>query len=611
MNSPLPPVAPSATDDTTPPLKLIRRFLPYLWPKNHPDQQLRIVLAILCLIAAKVLGLAVPFAYKHGVDALSAKPEPLLTVALVMMGAYVLGRFMGLLFEQLRNVAYERVGQRSVKLLALEVFTRLHQLSLRYHLERRTGGLSRVIERGVKSIDVMVYFLLFNIAPTIIELLAVCVIFWINFSWELTAATLVFVAIYILFTQRITEWRTKLRREMVDTDTHANARAVDSLLNFETVKYFNNEAHEVAGYNKAITRWEKAAVKSENSIALLNIGQALITNMLMGGALLWVVWQYTLGRFTLGDVVLVQTILAQLFRPLDILGWVYREIKQGLIDMEAMYKVIDTPAEILDAPDAQPLVTRGGTIRFDNVHFGYDPRREILHGVSFEVPAGKTLAIVGPSGAGKSTIARILFRFYDIQSGSVTIDGQDIRQITQDSLRRAIGIVPQDTVLFNETIRYNIGYGKTAASQADIESAADQAQIHDFILRTPDKYDTVVGERGLKLSGGEKQRVAIARTILKDPPILILDEATSALDTATERDIQAELRTVSQNRTTLIVAHRLSTIVEADEIIVLNEGHIVERGTHDSLLLRDGIYARMWNAQLDAMGEADIQKLPA
>ncbi len=611
MNAPLPQITPGAPppDEILAPaqsaLSLLKRFMVYLWPRDEPGFRLRIILAFALLFAAKAIGLAMPFAYKRAVDALDAKTGLVVTVAVSMIAAYALARFTGVLFEQLRNAVYERVGQRAVTRLARDVFAHLHKLSLRYHLERRTGGLSRIMERGIKSIDTMLYFLLFNIVPTIFELAAVCVIFWINIGWQMTAATLVCVAIYIVFTRMVTEWRSALRRSMVESDTKANSRAIDSLLNYETVKYFNNEPHENAQYAKAMQRYEDATVKSETSLAWLNGGQSFITSALMAGSMIWIVLGIPKGQYTVGDLVLVQTLLAQLFRPLDMLGWVYREIKQGLIDMEQMYNLLDKNQEINDAPNATPLIPRGGTVTFAHVDFAYEPRRQILHDVSFSVPAGQTLAIVGHSGAGKSTISRILYRFYDIARGQVLVDDQDVRNVTQMSLRRAIGIVPQDTVLFNDSIGYNIGYGRPGSSQAAIENAARQAQIHDFITRLPDGYDTVVGERGLKLSGGEKQRVAIARTILKDPPILILDEATSALDTATERDIQSALRSVSENRTTLIIAHRLSTVVEADEIIVLAQGRVLERGTHGALLNQNGAYAAMWASQQQDVSDVE------
>jgi ATP-binding cassette, subfamily B, heavy metal transporter len=613
MNAPLPEITPGIAppdDSPAPPqsaLRLLRRFMVYLWPRDEPGFRLRIILAFMLLFAAKAIGLAMPFAYKRAVDALDAKTGLVVTVAVSMIAAYAAARFAGVLFEQLRNAVYERVGQRAVTRLARDVFAHLHKLSLRYHLERRTGGLSRIMERGIKSIDSMLYFLLFNIVPTIFELAAVCVIFWINIGWQMTVATLVSVIIYIAFTRMVTEWRTQLRRSMVESDTKANSRAIDSLLNYETVKYFNNEPHENAQYAKAMQRYEDATVKSETSLAWLNGGQSFITSALMAGSMIWIALGIPKGQYTVGDLVLVQTLLAQLFRPLDMLGWVYREIRQGLIDMEQMYNLLDKNQEIKDAADARPLMPRGGAVTFTHVDFAYEPRRQILHDVSFNVPAGQTLAIVGHSGAGKSTISRILYRFYDITKGQVLVDGQDLRDVTQISLRQAIGIVPQDTVLFNDSIGYNIGYGRPGSTQAAIEGAARQAQIHDFITRLPDGYDTVVGERGLKLSGGEKQRVAIARTILKDPPILILDEATSALDTATERDIQSALRSVSENRTTLIIAHRLSTVVDADDIIVLAQGRILERGTHSALLNQNGAYATMWASQQQDTSDIGLQ----
>ncbi|WP_300535329.1 ABC transporter ATP-binding protein/permease [Sphingosinicella sp.] len=575
----------------------LRRFLPYLWPADKPGLKVRVVSALILVLIAKATMLIMPFAYKGVIDLMATPTNQGFLLGVGLVFAYAAARFGGVFFDNIRNVIFERVGQTAGADLAGEVFTRIHDLSLRFHLERRTGALTRIIERGTKSVDTMLYFLAFNIAPTIIELIAVCVIFQIKMGFEIVAATLVIVALYIWFTRRVTEWRSELRRRMVDTDNRTTQRAVDSLLNYETVKYYSAEALERQRYSQSLQSYASAAIKSENSLAALNIGQSLITNIMMAGAMAYTVWGWSQGKFTVGDVVLVNTLLMQLFRPLDMLGWVYREIKQGLIDMEAMFGLLDTVPEIADAPGAPPLAVSVGAVRFENVDFGYDPERQILHGVSFEIPPGDTVAIVGESGAGKSTLSRILYRFYDIQTGRVTIDDQDIRTVTQASVRAAIGIVPQDTVLFNDTIGYNIGYGRAGATQMEIEAAARQAQIHDFIVSLPQGYDTVVGERGLKLSGGEKQRVAIARTILKDPPILILDEATSALDSRTEAAIQDALSNVSARRTTLVIAHRLSTIVDADEILVMDKGRIVERGRHDGLLATNGLYAEMWMRQ--------------
>ena len=577
--------------------RTLRRFLPFLWPADNMALRLRVAASLLLLLVAMGFTLSMSWFYKAAIDRMAPAmaPEAAVTIALVV--AYAGARFAGVLFNNLRNTIFERVGQDATRHLAEHVFAHLHRLSLRFHLERRTGAVAKVIERGTKSIDAMLNFLLFNIAPTIIELLIVSVIFWMKFGPGLVAATLAMVVIYIAFTRMATDWRAKLREQMNDMDTGAAAKAVDSLLNYETVKYFNAEVLETARYAGAARSYADAAVRSENSLAWLNIGQSLITNGMMAGAMGYTVWGWSVGKFTPGDVVFVNTLLAQLFRPLDMLGMVYRMIRQGMLDMGAMFALIDTPAEIVDVPDAPPLQVRGGSVRFEDVRFGYDADREILKGLSFEVPPGGTLAIVGSSGAGKSTIARLLFRFYDVSSGRILIDGQDIAKVTQGSLRAAIGIVPQDTVLFNDNIGYNIGYGRHGAGQPDIERAAAGAAIHDFIAGLPHGYGTEVGERGLKLSGGEKQRVAIARTLLKNPPILVLDEATSALDSRTESEIQSTLRTITDRRTTLVIAHRLSTIVDADEIVVMDDGRITERGTHSALLAASGRYAEMWALQ--------------
>jgi ATP-binding cassette subfamily B protein len=593
----MPPERPELADRPDPSFRTLRRFLPYLWPADRPGLRLRVVVALLLVLASKAIVLIMPFAYKGAIDRMTPGLEPAVGLAVALVMAYAAARFGGVLFDNLRNAIFEKVGQDASARLSVDVFSHLHALSLRFHLERRTGAITKVVERGTKSIDTMLYFILFSIAPTIIELTAVCIIFFAKFGPGLVAVTLVTVTLYVIFTRRVTEWRTKMRRAMVEHDTNAVARAVDSLLNYETVKYFSAEPRETQGYGHAVRAYANAAVKNETSLAVLNIGQSLITNLMMAGAMGYTVWGWSRHLFTTGDVVLVNTLLAQLFRPLDMLGMVYREIRQGLIDMEAMFGLIDTNAEVKDAPDAKPLVVRGGTVRFEHVSFQYDPQRKILHGIDIAIPAGKTLAVVGPSGAGKSTLARILYRFYDVSGGRVTIDGQDIAHVTQASLRNAIGIVPQDSVLFNDTIGYNIGYGRDGATQADIEAAAKGAAIHDFISSLPEGYGTKVGERGLKLSGGEKQRVAIARTLLKNPPVLILDEATSALDSRTEAEIQDTLERVAERRTTIMIAHRLSTVVRADEIVVLEDGRVAERGTHEGLLARGGLYAEMWSRQ--------------
>ncbi|MBX7532424.1 ABC transporter ATP-binding protein/permease [Qipengyuania sp. 1XM1-15A] len=583
----------------------LKRFLPYLWPKDNTSLRWRIAIALILVLLAKGTMLALPFAYKNAVDSMSTPANEAAMVAMALVLAYGLGRFAGTTFDNLRNIVFERVGQEATRALAEDVFHRLHRLSLRFHLSRRTGEVTKIIERGTKSIDSMLYFLLFNIAPTIIELTAVGVIFYLNFGWGLVAATGFTVVAYIVVTRQITEWRTKLRREMNDLDGQALSRAVDSLLNYETVKYFGAERREEARYAKAARAYSEAAIKSDASLGMLNIAQAFITNALMAGAMAYTVWGWSRGELTVGDLVFVNTYLIQLFRPLDLLGWVYRTIRQGLVDMAEMFRLIDTQVEVEDRPGAPALIIQRPSVTFENVVFGYEPERTILHGLSFEVPAGSHVAIVGPSGAGKSTIARLLFRFYDPASGRILIDGQDIAEVQQESLRAHIGIVPQDSVLFNDTIGYNIAYGREDASDEIVAKAASDASIMPFIERLPQGFATEVGERGLKLSGGEKQRVAIARTLVKDPPILVLDEATSALDSRTEQDILNTLKQVSEDRTTLAIAHRLSTIADADRILVLDHGRLAESGTHAELLRKGELYAEMWARQQSEESETE------
>jgi len=579
-------------------LGVLKTLSRYLWPPGQQEMKIRVVGALVLLALAKLANVYVPILFSQAVDLLANKAEnAFIVLPLGLLIAYGVVRVLSIAFAELRDAVFAKVGQRAIRTVAFQTFEHLHRLALRFHLERQTGGLSRSIERGTKGIDFLLNFMLFNIIPTLLEIALVCGILWGLFSFWYALVTFTTIASYIAFTFAVTEWRLKYRRQMNETDNVANTRAIDSLLNYETVKYFGNEAHEAGRFDDALARYERASVLSKTSLSLLNIGQSFIIGVGLTLILIMAGNGVVDGSMTIGDFVLVNTYLIQLYLPLNFLGFVYREIKQSLIDMEAMFHLLEIEREIEDKPEARPLPDGRGEIVFDNVSFAYDERRPILADVTFSVPQGTKTAIVGPSGAGKSTIARLLFRFYDVTAGAIRIDGNDIRDVEQQSVRAAIGIVPQDTVLFNDTVRYNIDYGSPGSDDAAIEEAARSAAIHDFILSTPDGYETIVGERGLKLSGGEKQRVAIARTILKNPRILLFDEATSALDTHTEREIQKSLNRISSDRTTLVIAHRLSTVVDADEILVLDSGRIVERGSHEALLATDGVYAGMWRRQ--------------
>ena len=583
-------------------------LLPFVWPQNRPDLRVRVVLAFSVLVLAKLVTVAVPIFYKDATDRLTsmANGETIsagqgLAIGVVgLILAYGTGRVLTMVLTQIRDVIFTEVGQNAVRHLNNRTFQHLHRLSLRFHLERRTGGLSRVIERATRGIELIIRMGILNVVPTALELLLVSGILFYYFDWRYVVIVIATVVVYMCYTFAASERRMVIRREMNESDNDANTKAIDSLLNFETVKYFGNEEAEAKRFDASIARYEKAAIRTFRSLGLLNSGQALIFTIGMTSAMVLAARGVIAGTQTVGEFVMVNALMIQLYMPLNFMGMVYREIKQGLVDLEAMFSLLDENPEIKDKPNAQPLDVEQGTIRFDKVCFSYDRDRPILKDLSFEVPAGKMVAIVGPSGAGKSTISRILFRFYDIQSGHVTIDGQDVREVTQKSLRAAIGVVPQDTVLFNDTVLYNIRYGRFDATDEEVYAAAKLAQIDGFIRTLPEGYQTMVGERGLKLSGGEKQRVAIARTILKSPPILILDEATSALDSHTEKEIQDALDGVAKDRTTLVIAHRLSTIIHADTILVLEKGELVEQGTHGELLAKGGLYASLWTRQRQA-----------
>ncbi|MBC8158101.1 MAG: ABC transporter ATP-binding protein/permease [Alphaproteobacteria bacterium] len=587
-------------------MKTIRTLLPYLWPPGAFGLRARVVVALSLLALAKVTNVVVPVFYKQAIDVLSNETAAMVAVPIALLFGYGGARVLAQTFGELRDAVFAKVGQRAVRQAALATFEHLHRLSIRFHLDRKTGGISRAIERGVRGIEFLLNFMLFNILPTLFEIMLVCAILWSLYSVWYALITFGAIVLYITWTLVVTEARIKYRRVMNETDSEAHTKAIDSLLNYETVKYFGNEGHEARRFDSALEKYERAAVKSGTSLAFLNIGQGFIISVGLIAIMTMAGYGVANGTMTIGDFVLVNTYLIQLFMPLNFLGFVYREIKRSLTDMDQMFGLLSEHAEISDAANAKPLSINGGEIIFDNVSFAYDKRRSVLGGISFKVPAGKSVAIVGPSGAGKSTISRLLFRFYDITGGRIMIDGQDIREVEQHSLRAAIGMVPQDTVLFNDTVYYNIAYGRPDASPAEVEGAARLARIHDFAQSQPDGYQTMVGERGLKLSGGEKQRVAIARTLLKDPRIMLFDEATSALDTHTEREIQASLAEVSTDRTTLIIAHRLSTVVDVDEILVLDGGLIVERGNHPRLLAEGGVYAEMWTRQQEATRAREV-----